>query len=148
MKHVLPLLFCLSLAACGSPEGQDPAPITPPAPLTPQARLLGTWNWQTTREQRTYLSGNNPNTDITVTHQNTSVTYLADGTCTWTMIVNGQPLSNSTAYTFDGKILQIIHAAPNPPPAEVIELTANKLVTVSTETKVGGVRIETITATR
>ncbi|SFQ81646.1 hypothetical protein [Hymenobacter arizonensis] len=136
MKHLLPLLFCLTLVACGSKKDD---------PKTPQARLLRTWNLQTTRDQITYPSGIRPDFDGTFTYQNASVTFAADGKITG---VNTGPAIGPGTYTFDGKTLLMVVGGFKEPPAQVLELTDTKLVFVATETASNYVHVETTTATR
>ncbi|HEX8656117.1 MAG TPA: lipocalin family protein [Hymenobacter sp.] len=146
-RYLLPLLI-LFLSAC---QKDDPAPNSsnPTAPVSPpptsQSLLVGTWNVQTQRTQTTYTNKQFPDTDQTLLLTNTLVTYSADGKMTGTS--NGVQTISGT-YALDGTKLTVTVPGVQTPLAEVTELTASRLVIVSTEKKGPMRSVTTTTATR
>jgi hypothetical protein len=100
---------------------------------------------QTQRTQTTYTNKQFPDTDQTLLLTNTLVTYSADGKMTGTS--NGVQTISGT-YALDGTKLTVTVPGVQTPLAEVTELTASRLVIVSTEKKGPMRSVTTTTATR
>ncbi|HEX8328319.1 MAG TPA: hypothetical protein VF629_12310 [Hymenobacter sp.] len=140
MKRCLLPALLLFLIACKKNEA-------PPDPAANYGRpIVGTWALQTVRVHATYLGSARPDTDVVSAYPaGSDLTYDAGGNVT--RASNGAQVVIAT-YTLRGTTLTTTYPGYPAAADHVSELTAQKLVVISTSEN-GGIRsVVTKTATR